>query len=80
MVEGYACAVLVPPQDPVALRDALLKLPARRGERYTNPRSWGQTLDGYRALIDELRAGTSWCPRLFIECREQASPSIRDGE
>ncbi|MGD0703701.1 MAG: glycosyltransferase family 4 protein [Trebonia sp.] len=55
VVEDYAGAVLVPPQDPVALRDALLKLPARRGERYTNPRSWGQTLDGYRALIDELR-------------------------
>jgi glycosyltransferase involved in cell wall biosynthesis len=59
VVEDYAGAVLVPPQDPVALRDALLKLPARRGERYTNPRSWEQTLDGYRALIDELRAGTS---------------------
>jgi glycosyltransferase involved in cell wall biosynthesis len=57
VVEDYAGAVLVPPQDPVALRDALLKLPARRGERYANPRSWGQTLDGYRALIDELRAG-----------------------
>jgi glycosyltransferase involved in cell wall biosynthesis len=57
-VEDYAGAVLVPPQDPVALREALLKLPARRGERYTNPLSWEQTLDGYRALIDELRAGT----------------------
>jgi glycosyltransferase involved in cell wall biosynthesis len=55
VVEDYAGAVLVPPRDPVALRDALLKLPARRGERYTNPRSWGQTLAGYRALIDELR-------------------------
>jgi glycosyltransferase involved in cell wall biosynthesis len=58
VVEDYAGAVLVPPQDRVALRDALLKLPARRGERYTNPRSWEQTLAGYRALIDELRAGT----------------------
>jgi glycosyltransferase involved in cell wall biosynthesis len=58
VVEDYAGAVLVPPQDPVALRDALLKLPARRGERYANPRSWEQTLDGYRALIDELRAGS----------------------
>jgi glycosyltransferase involved in cell wall biosynthesis len=58
VVEDYAGAVLVPPQDPVALRDALLKLPARRGERYANPRSWEQTLAGYRALIDELRAGT----------------------
>jgi glycosyltransferase involved in cell wall biosynthesis len=55
VVEDYAGAALVPPQDPVALRDALLKLPARRGERYENPRSWDQTLDRYRALIDELR-------------------------
>jgi glycosyltransferase involved in cell wall biosynthesis len=55
VVEGYAGAILVEPQDPVALRDALLKLPARRGERYSNPRSWGQTLDSYRALIGELR-------------------------
>jgi glycosyltransferase involved in cell wall biosynthesis len=59
VVEDYAGAVLVPPQDRVALRDALLKLPVRRGERYTNPRSWEQTLAGYRALINELRAGTS---------------------
>jgi glycosyltransferase involved in cell wall biosynthesis len=58
VVEDYAGAVLVPPHDPAALRDALLKLPARRGERYANPRSWEQTLDGYRALIDELR----WAP------------------
>jgi glycosyltransferase involved in cell wall biosynthesis len=57
VVEGYAGAVLVPPQDPGKLRDALLKLPARRGERYANPRSWEQTLDGYRGLIDELRVG-----------------------
>ncbi len=55
VVRDYAGAVLVPPQDPAALRDALLKLPARRGERYANPHSWTQTLDGYRALIEEMR-------------------------
>ena len=54
VVRDYAGAVLVPPQDPAALRDALLKLPARRGERYPNPHSWQQTVDGYKALIDEL--------------------------
>ncbi len=59
IVEDYAGAVLVPPRDPVALRDALLKLPARRGERYPNPRSWQETLDGYRALVDELREAMS---------------------
>jgi glycosyltransferase involved in cell wall biosynthesis len=54
VVRDYAGAVLVPPQDPVALQEALLKLPARRGERYTNPHSWRETLDGYRALIAEV--------------------------
>jgi glycosyltransferase involved in cell wall biosynthesis len=55
VVRDYAGAILVPPQDPNALREALLKLPARRGERYPNPHSWQQTLDGYRALIAEVR-------------------------
>ena len=54
-VRDYAGAVLVPPQDPAALRDALLKLPSRRGERYENPHSWQQALDGYQALIGEIR-------------------------
>jgi len=55
VVEDYPGAMLVPPQDPVALRDALLKLPSRRGERYPNPRSWEQTLNAYQTLIRELR-------------------------
>jgi glycosyltransferase involved in cell wall biosynthesis len=75
VVEGYAGAVLVPPQDPPALRDALLRLPARRGERYTNPRSWEQTLDGYRTLIDELRAGSRGGSAFSSNAAEQASPS-----
>jgi glycosyltransferase involved in cell wall biosynthesis len=54
VVRNYAGAVLVPPRDPTALRDALLELPARRGQRYANPHSWQQTLDGYRALIGEV--------------------------
>jgi glycosyltransferase involved in cell wall biosynthesis len=67
VVRDYAGAVLVPPQDPAALRDALLKLPSRRGERYQNPHSWQQTLDGYQALIGELREAehsrvTMTCP------------------
>ena len=54
VVRNYAGAMLVPPQDPAALRAALLELPARRGQRYANPHSWQQTLDGYRALIGEV--------------------------
>jgi hypothetical protein len=29
--------MMVPPRDPAALLEALLKIPARRDERYTNP-------------------------------------------
>jgi glycosyltransferase involved in cell wall biosynthesis len=55
-VRDYAGAVLVPPENPDALRDALLRLPARQGERYANSHSWQQTLDSYRTLIGELKA------------------------
>lgn len=59
VVRDYQGAVLVPPQDPAALRDALLKLPAVRGQRYPNPHTWQQTLDDYRTLISDVRkAGT----------------------
>jgi glycosyltransferase involved in cell wall biosynthesis len=54
VVREYTGALLVPPRDPIALRDALLQLPARSGQRYPNPHSWQRTVVGYRALIDQL--------------------------
>jgi glycosyltransferase involved in cell wall biosynthesis len=75
VVEDYAGAVLVPPQNPAALRDALLKLPARRGERYPNPRSWQQTLAGYRALIGELLGRNGGDPALSAQAAQQAGCS-----
>ncbi len=66
VVREYSGAVLVPPRDPSALRDALLQLPERRGKRYPNPHTWQATVDTYRALIGRLHrteprhhAGTS---------------------
>ncbi len=53
-VKDYPGALLVPPRDPTALRGALLQLLERRGRRYADPHSWQQTVDGYRALIDQL--------------------------
>ncbi len=73
VVRDYEGAVLVPPQDPAALRDALLKLPATRGQRYPNPHSWQQTLDGYRTLISDVREGGS------IRTQPTASPRVADG-
>jgi glycosyltransferase involved in cell wall biosynthesis len=54
VVQEYDGAVLVPPRDPSALRDALLQLLSRRNMRYDNPHSWQRTLDTYRALINQL--------------------------
>ena len=53
-VQDYPGALLVPPRDPTALRDALLQLIERRGRRYPDPHSWQRTVDAYRALIDQL--------------------------
>jgi glycosyltransferase involved in cell wall biosynthesis len=53
-VQQYPGAILVPPRDPVALRQGLLRLLARRGQRYPDPHSWARTAAGYRSLIDEL--------------------------
>jgi glycosyltransferase involved in cell wall biosynthesis len=53
-VQDYPGALLVPPRDPAALRDALLQLLERRGRRYPDPHSWQRTADAYRDLIDQL--------------------------
>ena len=54
-VRDYPGALLVPPRDPRALRDALLQVLERRGQRYSDPHTWTETVDSFRALIDELR-------------------------
>jgi glycosyltransferase involved in cell wall biosynthesis len=56
-VQRYPGAVLVPPRDPVTLRQELLRLPGRRGQRYPDPHSWARTTAEYRALIGELNKG-----------------------
>jgi len=53
-VAGYDGAILVPPQDPVALREALAAVRERRGQRFVHPHSWEHTADSYRALFDAL--------------------------
>jgi len=53
-VRRYPGAILVPPRDPVALREALSRLPERRGQRYADPHSWARTTAGFQALISDL--------------------------
>jgi len=56
-VRDYQGALLVPPRDPAALRDALLALPGLRGRRYVDPHSWGSVAGQFTALIDEICGG-----------------------
>jgi glycosyltransferase involved in cell wall biosynthesis len=54
-VRDYPGALLVPPRDPAALRDALLALPGLRGRRYADPHSWESVAGEFTALFDEIR-------------------------
>jgi glycosyltransferase involved in cell wall biosynthesis len=53
-VADYKGAILVPPRDPVALRDAIRRLPALRGRRYRDPHSWDRTVTRYGELMEWL--------------------------
>jgi glycosyltransferase involved in cell wall biosynthesis len=54
-VRDYPGALLVPPRDVPALRGALLGLPALRGQRFADPRSWESVCDEFTSLIDQIR-------------------------
>lgn len=53
-VADYEGAILLPPEDPAALRDALIQVAKLGGKRYTDPRSWEHTASRYRALFDAI--------------------------
>jgi glycosyltransferase involved in cell wall biosynthesis len=54
---SYEGAVLVPPKDPDALRDAIVRASALRGQRFTDPHSWATTAERYDHLFDLLNLG-----------------------
>lgn len=49
--EGYAGIVIVPAGEVGPLGEALRRLPAMAGHRYTHPHSWSQTAETYEALF-----------------------------
>jgi glycosyltransferase involved in cell wall biosynthesis len=53
-VADYEGAILVPPHDPAALRDAIRRLPELRGRRYRDPHSWERTVTLYGQLMEQL--------------------------
>lgn len=54
-VRDYPGALLVPPCDPVALREALVKLPELCGIWYADPHPWENNVEAYYSLINEVR-------------------------
>jgi glycosyltransferase involved in cell wall biosynthesis len=52
--EGYAGAVFVPPDDPAALREGVMRAAAMVGNRFPDPRSWSSTADRYAELFGML--------------------------
>ena len=54
---GYAGAVFVPPADPAALKDALVKAAALTGQKFPDPRNWHDTVTAIRtaASTDQPR-------------------------
>ena len=53
-VSGYQGAITIPPKDPQALRAALPRAAALRGQRFADPHSWGRTVQRYDALFARL--------------------------
>jgi glycosyltransferase involved in cell wall biosynthesis len=53
-VADYEGAILVPPRDPRALRDAIRNLPQLCGRRYHDRHSWEHTAGAYEGLINRL--------------------------
>lgn len=53
-VAEYEGAVLVPPHDATALRDAILQLPKLCGQAYKDPHSWDRTISRFTGLMERL--------------------------
>lgn len=53
-VADYEGAIVVPPSDPTALRDAIRRLPQLTGRRYRDPHSWERTVERYGLLFEQL--------------------------
>ena len=58
---GYAGAVFVPPGDPVTLKEGLMKATALAGQKFSDPRSWHDTVEAVRmaASADQRRHSTA---------------------
>jgi glycosyltransferase involved in cell wall biosynthesis len=65
-VAGYEGAILVPPRNPVALRDAIRNLPPLCGRRYHDRHSWEHTASAYQGLINQLKLPVESPPKSLV--------------
>jgi glycosyltransferase involved in cell wall biosynthesis len=70
-VSAYEGAVVVPPEDPVALQNGLLKIAKFTGKRYMNPHSWEYAAGCYHALFEAIRSTSE---------EKAQQPMIEDGK
>jgi glycosyltransferase involved in cell wall biosynthesis len=58
---GYAGAVFVPPGDPATLKEGLMKATTLAGQKFSDPRSWHDTVEAVRmaASADQRRQSTA---------------------
>lgn len=55
-VSEYEGAFLAPPRDRDALREALVRVAAMRGQRFADPHSWERTVERYQQLLGVIGA------------------------
>jgi glycosyltransferase involved in cell wall biosynthesis len=53
-VASYNGAILIPPEDPISLQNALVQVAKLRGIRYNDPYSWEHTVTRYQTLFDAI--------------------------
>lgn len=53
-VEDYEGAILIAPEDSIALQNGLLQVAELRGKQYTNPHSWEYAAECYHKLFDTI--------------------------
>ncbi|HCI79330.1 MAG TPA: glycosyltransferase [Ktedonobacter sp.] len=80
-VESYEGAVLIPPEDAIALQNGLRQVAKLRGKRYGNPHSWEHTATCYQSLFDATSSSASrFIPSRFIHrvARDSEKVELRE--
>ena len=73
-VAGYEGAVQVPPHDPPAIRDGLVRVRTMRGRRFTDPHSWERTVARYEQLFLRMLGNAG---RAAVEMNPQEDTVLR---